>query len=379
MRIGVNTYQLHTKITGAGRFAKNILRALSKIDRENEYILFLRKDNAGYYNINKENFTADICNVTRGTRFRRHFAFHFQLPHLARKYNLDLFWSPSDIIPFRPLPCLSSVTIHDLKRFVMPQEFPVADRRYYQFFMRNTSRNATLFFTVSESSGRDIMKYLDIPAERIVVVHNGLDPVLAEDEGIPLDSLRRIHGIRRKYILFVGQMLGIKNVPRMIRAFNRCKEAAEYDFVLLGQAGSGSHEIENTIRRESRFNDLGDRIHHIRWATTEQLASFYMNASALFYASLYEGFGFPLIEAMSFGVPIVASDCSSIPEVAGDAALLVDPTDEEAMAKALGRILTEEETRKTLAQRGHERVTQFSWENAAKKYLTVFHRLKQNQ
>jgi len=164
----------------------------------------------------------------------------------------------------------------------------------------------------------------------------------------------------------------------MLRVFSRCKAAEDYEFVLLGQPAAGMHEIEQTIRREPQSSSLKERVHHVKWAPTEHLVSFYKNASALFYASLYEGFGFPLIEAMAHGLPIITSDRSSMPEVAGDAALIVNPTDEDAMSKALERILTDEETRQTLSMRGLERVKLFSWENTAKKYLAVFDRLNKN-
>jgi glycosyltransferase involved in cell wall biosynthesis len=377
MRIGVNTFPLHRRITGAGRFTKNLLQALAEIDKENEYILFLRKDNAGYYSMKNENFINVTCDITRKFRLRRIFYEHVILPRCVKKHNVDLFWSPSDISPFR-LPCISTVTIHDLKRFVIPHEFPFWERHYFRMFLKTTARNANLIFTVSESSGRDIMNYLDIPADRIIVAHNGLDPSIAEEEGIPFESLKRIHGISRKYILFVGQMIKSKNVPRMIRAFKRCKEADEYDFVLVGQAGAGWSEIEYTIKRESQNCNLRERIHHIKWATTEHLVSLYKHATVLFYASLYEGFGFPIIEAMACGLPIITSNRSSMPEVAGSATILIDPGDETAMSQALGNLLSDEEHRKNLIQRGYERVKIFSWENTAKKYLAVFNRLKKS-
>jgi len=377
MRIGVNTFQLHQRITGAGRFTKNLLLAISKLDRENEYVIFLRGDNASYYSIKSDNFSNVVCPVSNLIRFKRVLAEHFLLPKMARERKIDLFWSPSDIAPLR-LPCLSTVTIHDVKRFVMPHEFPFLERHYFRMFIKKTARAANLIFTVSESSGRDIVKYLGVPPERIIVAHNALDPDLAEEEGVPFDTLKRIHGIRGKYILFVGHMIKSKNVPRMLRVFSRCKAAADYEFVILGQPAAGMHEIDQTIRRESQSYGLKERVHHVKWAPTEHLVSFYKNASALFYASLYEGFGFPLIEAMAHGLPIITSDRSSMPEVAGDAALIVNPTDEDAMCKALEKILTDEETRRTLSRRGLERVKLFSWENTAKKYLAVFNRLNKS-
>jgi glycosyltransferase involved in cell wall biosynthesis len=373
MRIGVNIFQIHRMIRGAGRFTKNLLRALSDLDDKNEYILFLRKDNAGYYSIKKNNFTNVVTNLTQNTRFRRVLKEQYLLPRMAKKYNIDVFWSPSNISP-RTLPCISLATIHDLKHFVIPEEFPFLERNYYRYFMKNTARSANLLFTVSESSGRDIMKYLGVSPERIVVVPNGLDSDILDEEGVPFESLKRIHGINRKYVLFVGRLLKCKNVPRMLRAFNKCKEAADYDFVFLGQPGNGLHEIEHTIQQ----NNLKNRVHHIKWATTEQLVSFYKYASALFYASLYEGFGFPLIEAMACGVPIITSNLSSMPEVAGNAALLVDPKNEEEMAEALGKVLKDDSIRKKLIDNGYERVKKFSWENTAQQYLTVFERLKKN-
>ncbi len=375
MRIGVNTFQLHREITGSGRYAKNLLRALADIDHENEYILFLRKDNASYYRMNRENFVNVVTKVTRRIRPRRIISEQFLLPRLARQHNVDVFWSPSDIAPLR-LPCISIVTIHDLKRFVMPHEFPFFERIYFQSFLKRTARRANLIFTGSESSGRDIIKYLGVPPERIIVAHYGLDPDIVEEEGVPYESLKRIHGISRKYIVFVGRMIKSKNVPRMLRAFAACPEAADYEFVLVGQPAAGSPEIEHTIKKGPISDRLKGRVRQIRWVPQEQFVALYKNATALFYVSLYEGFGFPILEAMCCGIPTITSNCASMPEVAGDAALIVDPMDEKAMSETLGKILTDESLRKELIRRGYERVKLFSWKNTAKKYLAVFDRLK---
>jgi len=377
MRIGVHTLQLHRKITGSGRFTQNLLRALAQMDHDNEYVLFLRKDNAPYFSVKQENFTNHVCNITKKFKLWRIAYEHLRLPMLARKHHVDVFWSPSDIAPWH-LPCISTVTIHDLKRFIIPQEFPLLEMKYFRMFLRNTAKRANLIFTGSESSGRDIMKYLHIPPERIIVAHYGLDPAFLEEKGVSLDCLKRIHGIKRKYILFVGQLIKSKNVPRMIRVFNQCKAAADYDFVIIGQPSFGFNEVDQTIKRESSSGNLRDRIHLVKWASTEHLVAFYKNASALLYASLYEGFGFPILEAMACGLPVITSTTSSMPEVAGDASLLVDPTDEKAMTAALERILTDDQTRQILIRKGYERVTLFSWENTAKKYLAVFNRLKQS-
>ena len=377
MRIGVNTFQLHQRITGAGRFTKNLLRALAEQDRENEYVLFLRRDNAGYYSVNQDNFKNIETKVTSEFRLKRIYREQYLLPKLAKEHNIDIFWSPSDISP-ASLPCISIVTIHDLKRFVLPEEFPFFERNYYRIFLKRTARSSDLIFTVSESSGRDIMKYLDVPPERIVVAHNGLDPDMIDEDGVPFETLNRIHNVNRKYILFVGQMIKSKNVPRMIRAFSQCKEAKDYDLVLIGKQGAGTAEVTQTIRREDHSGNLKERIHLIPWVTAEQLVSFYKNASVLFYASLYEGFGFPLIEAMVNGLPIITSNVSSMPEVAGDAAVIVDPKDVGQMAESLGKVLTDHTCRENLIEKGYERFRTFSWENTAKKYLAVFNRLKQN-
>ncbi len=376
MRIGVNALSLHPRIDGAGRYTRNILRALSELDRENEYILFLRRDNERLFALDKPNFVNIPTDLKRSEGLRSILSDQIHLPRMAREHRVDILWSPSDIAPQR-IHCPSIVTIHDLKRFALPHEYAFIERQYYKWYLKKTVQSANLIFTVSESSGRDIMNYLGITPERIIVAHNGLDPdIIAEEEGVPLETIQRIHNLGPRFILFVGQLIKSKNVCRMIRVFLHCQAAREYQFVLLGQPGSAMHDIEQTMRKESKDEDIRKRIRLVSWVPTEQLVAFYKNAAALFFASLYEGFGFPLVEAMACGLPIITSNVSSMPEVVGDAGCLVDPMDEPAMEQALSKILTNEWWRSHLIMKGRIRINNFSWENTALKYLEVFKRLK---
>jgi glycosyltransferase involved in cell wall biosynthesis len=187
----------------------------------------------------------------------------------------------------------------------------------------------------------------------------------------PLDlkSLATI-GIEQPYFLFVGTLEPRKNLLRLVNAYARIDEAIRNKFlmVIAGGKGWGGVDIHALVKEKG----LSAQLVLTGYVNDNQLATLYAHARFLAMPSIYEGFGLPLVEAMSFGVPVLTSNCSSMPEVAGDAGLLVDPFDEKAIADALRSLLTDDHLRDTLAARARKNSERFSWQRAAAETMVVF-------
>jgi glycosyltransferase involved in cell wall biosynthesis len=207
----------------------------------------------------------------------------------------------------------------------------------------------------------------------VFVTHLGVEPRWkrveeAEEVRAKLDS----YGIRSPYFLHVGRLQARKNLVRLVEAFHRLRaqHEAPHKLVLVGRESWESGEIFAAIRRLG----LESEVVHLGYVPGEDLPHLYTGAEAVVFPSLFEGFGIPVIEAMSFGTPVVTSRATSLPEVAGDAALLVDPYSTEEIAEAMRRVIAESGLRETLRQRGMERARQFTWRRTALETKRIYER-----
>jgi glycosyltransferase involved in cell wall biosynthesis len=174
----------------------------------------------------------------------------------------------------------------------------------------------------------------------------------------------------KPYLLFVSTLEPRKNINNLIRAFNLLKRKykIEHQLVLIGQKGWNYEPIFREIERSA----WRSQIHHLDYLSDEMVAVFYSKADAFVYPSHYEGFGLPVLEAMTLGAPVITSNTSSLPEVAGDAALLIDPDDPTSLADAILKVIGDSQFRSELIQKGKERAKLFSWERTAQETLKAY-------
>ncbi len=250
-------------------------------------------------------------------------------------------------------------TFHDL--FVITGDYSTADfRRRFEAQARDAAQRSDLVIAVSAFTAWCVQNYLEVESSRVRVVHHGVhapaQPPPSPDQREPI-------------ILHVGALQKRKNVARLIEAFERIPEP--WRLVLIGAEGFGAAEI--LARMES--SPARARIERIGYASRGELEAWYARAAILAFASLDEGFGLPLVEAMAWGLAIVTSDCSALPEVAGDAALLVDPQDTEALTNALILLTSNPDLRRDLATRGRARAAGFTWRASVSKTWSVYSEL----
>jgi glycosyltransferase involved in cell wall biosynthesis len=263
------------------------------------------------------------------------------------------------------------VTLHDLTFLRFPESFPASQRWRLRWLTPANARRAAVVIAGSEHAKRDIHATYGIPPERIAVIHHAPDPRFrpVRDDAV----LRRL-GIRAPYVLSVGRLNPRKNLPALLRAFERMRPRLRepVQLVIAGQPDFRADRFDALVGASPWRADV------IRtgYVSDEDLPALYSGAALFVFPSLAEGFGLPPLEAMACGTPVICSHASSLPEVVGDAALLVAPDSVEEMAAALLRVLGEPHLRATLARRSLERAARFTWQAAAQQTLDVYRRAR---
>ncbi|MFZ5639499.1 MAG: glycosyltransferase family 4 protein [Bacillota bacterium] len=263
------------------------------------------------------------------------------------------------------------VTVHDLIHLKFPQYLPNKTAYLYARLMIGSAvKKADKVIAVSENTKRDIVDWFSVNPDKVEVIYNGFAGNSCS--GVSPEEAQKIRaglGINKPYILYVGNVRPHKNIQRLIGAFIQLESRFGNEFQLV---------IAGDIRKD--FNPFfidGQKMNSSNiiltgWLPRRDLTGLYEGAGLFVFPSLYEGFGFPPLEAMACGVPVVASNVSSIPEVVGEAAIMADPYDIEDLSQAMEKGLTDEPVRAALVEKGYRQVTKFSWRQTAGRVLRLY-------
>jgi len=285
------------------------------------------------------------------------------LPMAALQDRVDVLFIPFHSVPIC-WPKRLVVAIHDVAFVKAPHCFPPKVRAYLRYVTAFAVRRASHIIAVSDATRDDLIEVYGTSPERITVAHLAPRPIFTYEVTEADSSVIQRFGINTPFFLFVGGADPRKNLPAAVSAFALLvgKNDIDFDFVVTGRGiEAEGFRVAPRVR---------ERIKFIGYVATAELVALYSLAVALVYPSFYEGFGIPLVEAMSCGCPVIAADVSAIPEVVGDAGLLVDPRDPSAIAEAMSQCLSTP-TRRSLREQGLRRSRQFSWEEAAAKVYRV--------
>jgi len=364
VRIAIDARKLHDY--GIGTYVRNVLRYLGRIDRENEYVLLCRpadRDTVGGFGDNFRALPESAGNYSLAEQVR--------VPLALKRADADVFHAPHYVLP--PfLPCPSVVTIHDCIHLMFPQYLPNKLAYVYaRAFMTIAARRSSKVLTVSEASKRDILRFFHIPASKVEVVYNAIDDRFdREPEMDDVVRVRERYQLNDPFLLYAGNIKPHKNVDRVIEAFARLRRRGfeRLKLLIIGDEISKNPQLRRAVHR----HQLHQHVRFLGFVPDATLAVLYRLADVFVFPSLYEGFGLPPLEAMASGTPVVTSNVSSLPEVVGDAALLVDPRDAEAIAGAVQRILTDNDLRRSLVQKGLGRAHEFSWERSVRRIRDVY-------
>jgi glycosyltransferase involved in cell wall biosynthesis len=289
------------------------------------------------------------------------------LPERVRRLDLVHATNPAAVPPAAPGQRLV-VTVHDLAFLVLPGTFPRAWRWLYRVGLRAAVRRADAIVTPSRSTAEDLLSRTRVDPEKVFVTPLAASLSLGVDD--PDAVLARLK-VPPPYLLFVGTLEPRKNLLRLVRAYRRvAQDGIPHALVLAGPLGWQGDRLlrEIALRGPGEIVLTGP-------LSDDELDALYRGADAFVYPSLYEGFGLPVVEAMSRGLPSVVSTSSSLPEVAGDAALAVNPRSVRELASAIATIATDVAMAERLAAKARARAERFSWDETARRTLEMYERL----
>jgi glycosyltransferase involved in cell wall biosynthesis len=364
MLIALNLlYLIPGVVGGTETYARSLIHALAGEDHDNEYAVFLSKEAADIDVTPAPNFQRVVCPVVAMQRAARYGWEQAVLPFQLMRRKPALVHSLGYVSPLAAV-CPQVVTVHDVNYLGHKGRRTALGRRAFQFFVERTVKRADRVITISEFSRGEIVKHMNVPMDKVTVVHAA---------GREADEIARtgeqpeiVRSVGRPYILAFSSLSAHKNIPRLISAFSRISSSVPHALVLVG------HLPEKSEAR-SQMQSAGDeRVIFTGYIPDEEVDALMRGASLFAFPSLYEGFGLPVLDAQHAGIPVACSSAGALPEVAGEGAVLFDPHSVENMASALERCLVDMNLRESLVARGYENAAQFSWNRAARQTLAIY-------
>lgn len=374
MHIGIDIRVLATdRASGVEEYARNLLSAMVQLDSRIRFTLvsFGRHAPAQEDWMHLPNVT--LRHVGRSSRLAMASMRMTGLPRMDEIAGRpSVFFFPHFIFGALSRGCRRVMTFHDLSFERFPEFFSFRRRLWHNVHMRpkTQARSADRIVAVSASTARDLTELYGIEPSVISIVHSGIDASFRPLPEHELLAFQRYHGISDRCILSLCTQEPRKNLVGLVKAFEQFAEQPGFQDVELILAGPAGW-LEGNLIRAIRRSPVRKRIRRIGPVGRSERVRWYNAASLLAYPSFFEGFGFPPLEAMACGTPVVASHASSLPEVVGNAGLLIDPYDTHALAFAMSQILADRSLAEHLADKGHMRSAQFSWNNTAEKTLDV--------
>ncbi len=351
--------------SGVSHYTAHLLDALSKQDGGWRWALLSSRPPASPIPANVE--------LASGWRIHnRSLWIQFALPLIVSRLQPHLCHFTNSIAPLY-LSCPYAVSVYDMSLYLYPRLQPQRSLWLVRTILPAVTRRAAAVITVSESSKKDMVRLLGLPADKVHVIHGaaGGEFRLIQDPA-ELERVKRKYGLDAPFILSVSTLEPRKNTARLVAAFSELRRRGRREqLVLVGQLGWHYRPLLKQIEQSG----VKDAIRLLGYVPGEDLPAIYNLARVVAFPSLYEGFGLPIVEAMSCGVPVLTGNTSAMAEVGAGAALLVDPFSENEIEQGLHRLLTGDSLRDELREAGLVRAAQFSWIGAAAQTLAVYQKI----
>lgn len=400
MKIGIDARMYGSKQGGLGRYIEQLIKHLEQTDSQNEYAVFLRKENWDEYNpsLSKgehgagKNFKKILADIPWYG-----FAEQLKLPKIIKKEKIDLMH-----FPHWNVPCFYSdpfiLTLHDLILLHYPsrQASTLGFFAYlfknlaFKIVLRRAIKKARHIIVPSEFTKQDLQKTLRLPPEKISVIYLAphLPPRASTFNGtnsfdkIPLPILKK-HNITKPYALYVGVAYPHKNLEGLIKAWKifEGKYSQNHQLVLVGKRNYFYNRLLNNVAMKqcnprstsAKASGYGaSNVIYTDYLNDAELAQIYSQSSLCVFPSFYEGFGMPPLEAMQYGIPVVSANSACLPEILGNAAFYFNPNNIEEIAQAVYKGFTDQNLRKQLIENSKNILRKYSWINTAKQTLEVY-------
>ncbi|SRR6056297_561194 len=377
MKIGIDCrqfYDYHLNV-GAGieRYSYHLVRNLLKHDQENEYVLFFYSDISPetIKKVKGKNSRVKVIKTLRQGSKIPFWDSHIKFSWIMKKEKLDLAIFPANIIPLFYFG-RSILVIHDLAIFLYPEWFP--DKQWFskKILVPAGLRRADKIITVSNSTKNDLLKLFNVDEKKIKMIYPG---VVIKDKYLDkeFDKIRQKYDIKNEYALFVGTIEPRKNILNLIKAFSNYIFENEESRLILVLAGIKGWKHKKIFKYLNKINKriFGSRIKYIGKISNRERNILIKNCQVFVFPSLYEGFGFPVVEAMRLGAPVITSNKASLQEIGRDAAALINPADVNSIRKQIKKVCENKNFRQKLIVQGHKRADQLTWEKAITEFKAL--------
>lgn len=376
MNVGIDA-RLLRNTTGIGRYTRSLVLEYTQREefQNDQFVLFA---DAPLYP-EQQPIPDNVEVVISGCQHRILWT-NWYLPPLLQRRKIDVYHGVCNFeLPIRKV-CRYVVTIHDLVPLFFPELVPKKHLLFFRLFMKRAAHTADLIITDSEHSKKDIIQHLNVPEEKIRVIYLGYQQqyhrIQAQQK---ISEILARYRICQPYLLFVGVIEPKKNLERLVEAYRLLqKDAAipkDTQLVIAGGEGWFSERLYQKVKDCK----LDQHIVFPGYIPDEHLPALYSGAELFVFPSLYEGFGLPVLEAMSYGTPVVTSNVSSLPEIAGDAGFLIDPGEPKAIAQGITTVLSDDLLRRQMREQGYRQAQKFSWVRTAQATYQVYQEAYENR
>jgi len=371
MRIGIMMRHMEGQIGGVATYTLEVLKHMFEIDSLNEYVLF-------YKTPPRHQSFARFPNVEEiVVRFPTRILWdQVAIPIKIREKRIDILFNPKLTVPILTS-CKSVFVRTGGDWYAFPQNYPLLDRIYFTLAAPIYLHKAAGIVSISNCCTEQLLHHTSLNPKKLFTIYPGVaERYCARHDEERLRFVKERYGLPDQFMLFVGKIYPMKNFTRILLAFHEARKRRSFKFVFVGKPFL-------KYKKELRIiDDLGleKEVIQVGWVPDEDLPSFYQLATFLSFPSLYEGFGFPIIEAMASGCPVLTSDRGgATAEVAGGAALLVDPTNVNSIAEGMYQMISDETLRQGLREKGLKRARDFTWEDCSRRTLSLLERVAKEE
>lgn len=356
---------------GTQTYVDNLLPVMRHADGCRVTCLTTSTNHGHYENLGLNCHKIEISSHNRVSRFVSH---QKDVNRVLRTLRCDVLFCPGNLVPLNcRLP--SVVTIHDMNYRDVAAYQPRARKWSYSLLLPLSAKRSGKIITPSRFSKERIGKHLRVPSGKVEVIHHGIS---LSDGNLNADAWRRIKqalGIKDRFICTINSGTPHKNTEGLVRAYARLRQRGKP----IPQLVVAGHHFNDRLNQYIRERNMQEHIKSTGWLDEAGRNGMLSNSCAYVHPSLYEGFGFPVLEAQVSGVPVACSSTGSLPEVCGHSALYFDPRSEGSMIESLSSIVSDRPLRRSLIERGHRNVKRFSWTAAAEETMRVLHEVYRNR
>ena len=382
MKIGFDAKRVYNNNTGLGHYSRTLVKNLAKFYPDNKYILFTPKTS----NLFEINSGENINSVTPSTFLGKLFKSIWRgnwVKNDCNKLSIDLYHGLSHQIPIgiKSAGVKSVVTIHDLIFERYPKQHGKINVLIYRRKFKYACENADAIIAISEQTKNDLIDFYKVPQEKITVCYQTCNPAFANKcSEAELQKIKVKYNLPEKYFLSVGSITERKNLLTVCKALKALNN--EIPLVVIGSGRKYEDKVknylqENNITSKVIFLNDSDMANDKDFKNSKDFPAIYQNASCFIYTSIFEGFGIPILEAMSSGVPVIASNVSCMPETGGDAALYVSPMDEMELANKIKLVVENENVAKEMIAKGYAQSQIFTAEKCTTAVMNVYKKILQ--